>query len=135
MKDILGLTLLAHDELVRPDTSVESLAKLEPSFRELGATRLLFSHYGPITRVADSLEQAEQELRQWVGLVREACSEQLDLDHTLALVRARTQDRYAALLARPEVAAKFEALSSSTANVVGISRWLEKLDAHEEHNE
>ena len=97
--------------------------------RALGSTRLLFSHYGPITRVDDSLERAEQELRLWVGLVREARSEQLDLDHTLALVRERTKDRYAALLARPEVAAKFEALSSSTANVVGISRWLESLDA------
>lgn len=97
--------------------------------RDLGSTRLLFSHYGPITRVADSLEWAEEELRLWVGLVREARSEQLDLDHTLALVRERTKDRYAALLARPEVADKFEALSSSAANVVGISRWLESLDA------
>lgn len=97
--------------------------------RDLGSTRLLFSHYGPITQVSDSLERAEEELRLWVGLVREARSEQLDLDHTLALVRERTKDRYAALLARPEVAAKFEALSSTTANVVGISRWLEGLDA------
>ena len=97
--------------------------------RDLGSTRLLFSHYGPITQVSDSLERAEEELRLWVGLVREARSEQLDLDHTLALVRERTKDRYAALLARPEVAAKFEALSSTTANVVGISRWLESLDA------
>jgi hypothetical protein len=61
-------------------------------------------------------------------MVREARSEQLDLDHTLALVRERTKDRYAALLARPEVAAKFEALSSSVANIAGISRWLESLD-------
>jgi glyoxylase-like metal-dependent hydrolase (beta-lactamase superfamily II) len=99
--------------------------------RDLGSTRLLFSHYGPITHVADSLERAEEELRLWVGLVREARSEQLDLDHTLALVRERTKDRYAALLARTEVAEKFEALSSSTANVVGISRWLERLDAAE----
>ncbi|HEX4790570.1 MAG TPA: MBL fold metallo-hydrolase [Actinospica sp.] len=101
--------------------------------RDLGSTRLLFSHYGPITQVADSLARAEEELRLWVGLVREARSEQLDLDHTLALVRERTKDRYAALLARTEVAEKFEALSSSTANVVGISRWLERLDAETEH--
>ena len=101
--------------------------------RALGSTRLLFSHYGPITRVADSLERAEEELRLWVGLVREARSEQLDLDHTLALVRERTRERYAALLARPEVADKFEALSSTAANVAGIGRWLESLDAKTEH--
>lgn len=103
--------------------------------RDLGSTRLLFSHYGPITQVADSLERAEEELRLWVGLVREARSEQLDLDHTLALVRDRTRERYAALLARPEVADKFEALSSTGANVVGISRWLESLDAETPHND
>jgi glyoxylase-like metal-dependent hydrolase (beta-lactamase superfamily II) len=97
--------------------------------RDLGSTRLLFSHYGPITRVADSLERAEEELRLWVGVVREARSAQLDLDHAVALVRERTKERYAALLARTEVAEKFEALSSTTANVVGISRWLESLDA------
>lgn len=102
--------------------------------RDLGSTRLLFSHYGPITHVSESLEKAEHELRLWVGLVREARSEQMDLDHTLALVRERTKDRYAALLARPEVADKFEALSSSVANIVGISRWLENLDAASEHD-
>ena len=109
-----------------------ALASLD-RMRDLAATRLLFSHYGPITQVADSLGRAEEELRLWVGLVREARAEQLDLDHTLALLRERTKDRYAALLARPEVADKFEALSSSTANVVGISRWLERLDAEPEH--
>jgi glyoxylase-like metal-dependent hydrolase (beta-lactamase superfamily II) len=107
------------------DLALNSLARM----RELGSTRLLFSHYGPITRVDESLERAEEELRVWVGLVREARSEKMDLDHTLALVRDRTRERYATLLARPEIAAKFEALSSSVANVVGISRWLESLDA------
>jgi glyoxylase-like metal-dependent hydrolase (beta-lactamase superfamily II) len=106
------------------DLAVDSLGRM----RGLRSTRLLFSHYGPITRVDESLERAEEELRVWVGLVREARSEQLDLDHTLAMVRDRTRERYAALLARPEIAAKFEALSSSVANVVGISRWLESLD-------
>ena len=109
------------------DLALDSLGRM----RELGSTRLLFSHYGPITRVCESLQRAEEELRVWVGLVREARSEQMDLDHTLALVRDRTRERYARLLQRPEVAAKFEALSSSVANVVGISRWLESLDAAE----
>ena len=110
------------------DLALESLGRMG----DLGSTRLLFSHYGPITRVCESLERAEEELRVWVGLVREARSEQMDLDHTLALVRDRTRERYARLLERTEVAAKFEALSSSVANVVGISRWLEKLDAAEQ---
>lgn len=107
-------------------------------FRELAATRLLFSHYGPITAVDEALTRAEDELRLWVELVRDARREQreraepgsaFDLDHAVAMVRERTRDRYAALLAQPEVAAKFEALSSSAANVAGIARWLDSLDA------
>ncbi|WP_374591595.1 acetyl-CoA C-acetyltransferase [Aquabacterium sp.] len=36
VKDLNGLTLLAKDETVRPGTSVESLAKLNPSFEMMG---------------------------------------------------------------------------------------------------
>ncbi len=37
VKDPNGITILEHDELVRPDTSVESLAGLKPSFAQMGA--------------------------------------------------------------------------------------------------
>ncbi|MBM7517423.1 acetyl-CoA C-acetyltransferase [Nocardioides nitrophenolicus] len=37
VKDINGLTVLDRDETVRPDTSVEGLAGLKPSFAQLGA--------------------------------------------------------------------------------------------------
>ena len=39
VKDINGLTVLDHDETIRPDTSVEGLAGLKPSFAQIGATR------------------------------------------------------------------------------------------------
>lgn len=109
------------------ELALSSLRRLD----DLGAGRLLFSHYGPITAVADALARAQEELRLWVGIVRDAWgatraeAEAFDLDHAVAMVRDRTRERYAALLARPEVAAKFEALSSSAANVAGIARWLE----------
>jgi hypothetical protein len=67
-------------------------------------------------------------MRLWVSLVRDAwvsSGGEFDLDHAVAMVRDRTRERYADLLARPEVAAKFEALSSTAANVSGIARWLE----------
>jgi glyoxylase-like metal-dependent hydrolase (beta-lactamase superfamily II) len=123
------------------DLAVASLER----FRELGASRLLFSHYGPIVRVEEALARAEEEMRVWVGVVKEAWDEQrgnagdaaasagadtgegargLDLDHAVAMVRERTRERYASLLARPDTAAKFEALSSGAANVAGIARWL-----------
>ena len=36
VRDQNGLTVLDHDELIRPDTSVEGLAGLKPSFAEIG---------------------------------------------------------------------------------------------------
>jgi len=134
------------------EVAISSLGR----FAELQASRLLFSHYGPITAVADALERAEEELRLWVGLVAQAWrgrggegggdangnadgseggneggdgvakarGSEFDLDHAVAMVRDRTRERYADLLARPEVAAKFEALSSTAANIAGITRWL-----------
>ncbi|HEV2637311.1 MAG TPA: MBL fold metallo-hydrolase [Actinocrinis sp.] len=119
------------------DLALHSLGR----FEELAATRLLFSHYGPIVDVAESLDRARAELRLWVGLVRDAITEQrgpagantaesaaFDLDHAVAMVRDRTRERYAALLAEPQVAAKFEELSSTAANVSGIARWLDKQE-------
>jgi acetyl-CoA C-acetyltransferase len=37
VKDFNGLTVLDHDELIRPDTTPEGLAGLKPSFADLGA--------------------------------------------------------------------------------------------------
>jgi acetyl-CoA C-acetyltransferase len=36
VKDLNGLTVLDHDELIRPDTTVEGLAGLKPSFAQIG---------------------------------------------------------------------------------------------------
>ncbi|WP_121254189.1 acetyl-CoA C-acetyltransferase [Nocardioides ferulae] len=36
VKDLNGLTVLDHDELIRPDTTVESLSALKPSFAQIG---------------------------------------------------------------------------------------------------
>jgi glyoxylase-like metal-dependent hydrolase (beta-lactamase superfamily II) len=110
------------------DLAVASLGRM----RALGAQRLLFSHYGPITRVDESLERAAEEMRVWVDAVRDARRDgagvgaQFDLDHAVAMVRDRVKDRYAGLADRPEDAAKFEGLSSAAANVSGIARWLER---------
>ncbi|MFS3127534.1 acetyl-CoA C-acetyltransferase [Nocardioides sp. Bht2] len=37
VKDLNGLTILDHDEFIRPGTTVESLSTLKPSFAQLGA--------------------------------------------------------------------------------------------------
>jgi glyoxylase-like metal-dependent hydrolase (beta-lactamase superfamily II) len=109
------------------DLALNSLAK----FSTLAPTRLLFSHYGPVRDVEDTLARAEEEVRLWVELVREARGDRLDLDHAIAMVREKTRARYAVSAADPEVEAKFEELSSYASNVVGINLWLNKADGWE----
>jgi acetyl-CoA C-acetyltransferase len=36
VKDVIGVTMLAHDEFMRPETTTESLGKLDPSFKVMG---------------------------------------------------------------------------------------------------
>jgi glyoxylase-like metal-dependent hydrolase (beta-lactamase superfamily II) len=111
-----------------PDFDLELACSSLQLFRDLRPTRLLFSHFGPVTEVGDSLDQAEDELRLWVELVRDARASALDLDHAVQRVTERTAERYAAYLARADVVEKFEHLNATAANVAGINRWLDTVD-------
>lgn len=121
-------------DLVRPatpppdfdlDTSLASLDR----FRALRPTRLLFSHFGPVTAVDSVLDRSATELHRWVEAVRDARAESAELDHAVAMVRERTRHSpepgYAALYDDAELDHKFEHLSSTGANVHGIARWLD----------
>jgi len=103
------------------DLTMDSLAKM----RTVGATRLLFSHFGPVSSVAQTLAESEDELRYWVEGVRTARGASGDLEHAIALVRERDRARHADYYQDAEVNGRFEALSSIAANVAGISRWLD----------
>jgi glyoxylase-like metal-dependent hydrolase (beta-lactamase superfamily II) len=111
-----------------PDFDLDASLRSLRLFAELRPTRLLFSHFGPVDAVADVLDRSVAELHHWVEAVGEARRARLDLDHAVAMVRERTASRYAALYAQPAVDAKFEALSSTRANVVGIDRFLAGRD-------
>ncbi|HXW87278.1 MAG TPA: MBL fold metallo-hydrolase [Streptosporangiaceae bacterium] len=113
-----------------PDFDLEvALASLR-LFGSLQPTRLLFSHFGPVSAVAETLERSETEIRVWVEETRRARGAGLDLDHAAAMVAERTRQRYAILAdgVDPELAAKYERTSSTQANVAGIMRWLDKTE-------
>ena len=103
--------------------SIRKFAALQPS-------RLLFSHYGPVTPVTETLERSEDEIRVWVEETRTARKAGLDLDHAVAMVRDRTNARYAAFRpeADPAIAVKFDRISGTTSNVSGIMYWLDKVE-------
>ena len=102
-------------------------------FAALQPTRLLFSHYGPVTDAARTLDRSAEEIKVWVDETRRARSAGLDLDHAVAMVVERTKDRYAALGpgADPALAVKFDRISGSASNVSGIMHWLDKTEAHD----
>jgi glyoxylase-like metal-dependent hydrolase (beta-lactamase superfamily II) len=113
-----------------PDFDLELALDSLRLFASLAPARLLFSHFGPVSDVTGTLERSAEELNLWVAETRRAHGEGLDLDHTVAMVRERTRQRYASLApgADPELTAKAERVSSTRANVEGILRWLGKSE-------
>jgi glyoxylase-like metal-dependent hydrolase (beta-lactamase superfamily II) len=111
-----------------PDFDLDSALASLDRFRALRPSRLLFSHYGPVEPVGETLDRSAEELRLWVEMVTEAYDQRLDLDHAVAMVRERTDARYKALApgADPAVAQKVDVISATRTNVAGIMHALEK---------
>jgi len=55
VKDIVGLTLLDHDEFLRPETTLESLGQLKPSFQDqgqkFGFNSVILQRYPEVERI------------------------------------------------------------------------------------
>jgi len=111
-----------------PDFDLSAALGSLDMFAALAPSRLLFSHYGPVSDVPVTLERSAEEIRVWVEHTRSARDAGMDLDHAVAMVEERTRSRYQALLADadPEIAAKFGRISGAEANVAGIMHWLDK---------
>lgn len=107
------------------DLTLTSLAAM----RAVGPTRLLFSHFGPVTDIDETLDASEAELCRLVDTVRKARRTTPDLDHAVAMVQEQDRAQHAALYADPDLAAKQQELSGIPANVAGVSRWLDRQEA------
>jgi glyoxylase-like metal-dependent hydrolase (beta-lactamase superfamily II) len=107
-------------------TALESLWM----FAALQPARLLFSHYGPVDAVQETLQRSAEEISLWVEETRRARTAGMDLDHAAAMVTERTRQRYAMLQpdADPQIAAKFGHIAGTTPNVAGIMHWLDASD-------
>lgn len=103
------------------DLTLSSLARM----RDAGAARLLFSHFGPVTDVSDTLDRSEAELRYWVEAVTAAHAQSPDVDHAIAMVREKDRERHPLFYSDEDRVLKFDELSGVGANVHGIVRWLD----------
>ncbi|WP_173530465.1 MBL fold metallo-hydrolase [Nonomuraea antri] len=110
-----------------PDFDLQTALDSIGLFGALGPQRLLFSHYGPVAAVQDTLERSAEELRIWADHAKRARSEGMDLDHAAAMVRDATMERYAVFQSDPELAEQFELLSTAESNVAGILHWLDRV--------
>jgi glyoxylase-like metal-dependent hydrolase (beta-lactamase superfamily II) len=114
-----------------PDFDLEvALASLR-MFAALQPTRLLFSHFGPVTEVEEALYRSGAEISLWVAETRRARKAGMDLDHAAAMVAERTRLRYRVLAddADPEIVAKYDRIAGAQANVAGIMHWLDKTES------
>ena len=111
-----------------PDFDLETALGSLRKFAALEPTRLLFSHYGPVSEVAETLDRSAEELQVWVEQTRQAHAAGLDLDHAVAMLRDRINARYAALRpgGDPGLVTRFERISSTALNVTGIMHWLDQ---------
>jgi len=111
-----------------PDFNLDVALGSLRTFAALQPSRLLFSHFGPVTAVDETLERSAAEISVWVDETRRARNAGLDLDHAVAMVAERTRQRYAVLADGydPDIAAKYDRISGAAANVAGIMHWLDK---------
>jgi glyoxylase-like metal-dependent hydrolase (beta-lactamase superfamily II) len=111
-----------------PDFDLAAALASIRKFAALRPARLMFSHYGPVDQVSETLDRSAEEINVWVEETRRVRAAGLDLDHAVAMVRDRTLDRYAAASpdADPALAERFERASSVRGNVEGIMQWLDK---------
>jgi hypothetical protein len=101
--------MAGYDGITAGDVALESLRM----FAALQPTRLLFSHFGPVTDIEETLDRSAAEINLWVAETRRARSAGMDLDHAAAMVAERTRQRYAAMApdADQQIAANFDRIS------------------------
>lgn len=106
------------------DLALTSLARM----RDAGAQRLLFSHFGPVTDVRATLDRSADELHYWVEAVARIHAVEPDVDHAIAMFRAKDREHCPDFYADSERVARFDELFGVGANVHGIIRWLDQRD-------
>jgi glyoxylase-like metal-dependent hydrolase (beta-lactamase superfamily II) len=72
-----------------PDFDLDRALGSLRMFAALRPQRLLFSHFGPVREVGETLQRSAEEIHLWVEETRQARQAGLDLDHAVAMVHEK----------------------------------------------
>lgn len=127
--DAMGVYLPEAD-LLRPatpppDFDLELALGTLQRFRERQPTALYLTHFGAAPANRDMLAVAEERLRRYGDIVRDAMTETEDVDVLAARLEAATRADHAAIADRPELQAKFEALNAFRSSAAGYLRYFQ----------
>lgn len=110
-----------------PDFDFAASLRSLAHFAAIDPTRLLFSHFGPVTDVQTALARAEEELCTWVDYVR-GLRASVPMEHAIAMAQQRTAQRNAQLISDQDEPRAVERMSSTVGNLQGVWRWLDQQD-------
>jgi glyoxylase-like metal-dependent hydrolase (beta-lactamase superfamily II) len=109
-----------------PDFDLEMAVDSIEHIRELAGDLLLFSHFGPVREVDRVCDLAVKRFRDWTEAVRVALDRGADLDEVVdVLERVAREDVETGAEAALDVG-RFETLSSTRMNAMGIVRYWTK---------
>lgn len=129
--DALGIHLAGSGVLrpatPPPDIDVEAGVESIERIRERAAGSLLmFSHYGPVSRVDDLCDLASGRLRRWAGIVRDAMDETDDIERIAGILEARTRGEFDGSPDPEGDRDRCEVLSDARMNAAGLIRYWNK---------
>jgi glyoxylase-like metal-dependent hydrolase (beta-lactamase superfamily II) len=96
--------------------SIERIRAVRPSL-------ILFSHFGPVSEVAEVCDLAVERLRRWTGVVEDALRVTEDLSEVVRRLREDTETLDVGAEDRTD-AVRYDFLSSYEMNAMGLIRYL-----------
>ena len=99
--------------------------------RDRAKTLLLFSHFGPVTEVAELCDIAAARLRKWADIVRHALDETDDLDRIAQLLAKRTAGEFEEVGKTRAEIDRFDILADMRNNAAGLVRYWTKRGERE----
>jgi glyoxylase-like metal-dependent hydrolase (beta-lactamase superfamily II) len=132
--DALGIHL-PDDRVLRPatpppDIDVELGLESIDRIRKRARSVLLFSHFGPVSEVAELCAIAASRLRKWADIVRDALLETDDLDRIAELLDRQTASEFDGVT--PVDPSRYDVLSDMKMNAAGLARYWRKRQGRQQ---